>query len=134
MATDDDWLTNQEEYLLGAELVRRDWSAPPSGDVRAWRRADDTVMETPDPGAAPPQGAVEEVQPHDWDHDHCEFCWAKFMAADFPPEQREWREQHPDILTASYTPAQPQRRRIWICPDCFEDFRERFGWVVVKAE
>lgn len=20
----------------------------------------------------------------DWDHDHCEFCWAKFMVEDYP--------------------------------------------------
>jgi hypothetical protein len=24
-----------------------------------------------------------------WDHDHCEFCWAKFMDADSPHVMRE---------------------------------------------
>jgi hypothetical protein len=115
---DDDWrLSNQGEYLLGAELVWRAWPAPVSGNVRAWRLADGAIIESPSPDLSPPEGAVEEVQPHDWDHDHCEFCWAKFMAADFPPEQREWREQHRDILTAGYTLAEPGRRRILDLPD-----------------
>ena len=50
----------------------------------------------------------------DWDHDHCEFCWAKFAGP----------EQH-DVLHAGYTTADRHR---WVCPQCFEDFRERFGW------
>jgi len=72
--------------------------------------------------------------PPGWDHDHCAFCWAKFMAADYPPEQREWREQHPEVLTAGYTVDGPQKSRHWICPRCFEDFRERFGWAVVTPD
>lgn len=132
---DDDWrLAGQEDYLKDAVLVWRAWSAPPLSETRAWRLADGTVMETPDPDAEPPPDAVEQVEPRGWDHDHCDFCWAKFMATDYPPEQREWREQHPEILTAGYTPAgsEPGRTCLWICPQCFEDFRERFDWTVVE--
>lgn len=49
-----------------------------------------------------------------WDHDHCAFCWAKFMEEDLP-----------DVLHDGYTTAD---QRHWICPQCFEDFRERFQW------
>ncbi|HWI97102.1 MAG TPA: hypothetical protein VNS60_13645 [Solirubrobacterales bacterium] len=72
--------------------------------------------------------------PLGWDHDHCAFCWAKFMAADYPPEQREWREQHPEVLTVGYTIDGSQKSRHWICPKCFEDFRKRFRWTVVLPD
>jgi hypothetical protein len=52
-----------------------------------------------------------------WDHDHCAFCWAKFA-----------EEPGPDLLGAGYATAD---RSYWVCPQCFADFRERFGWVVV---
>ncbi len=52
----------------------------------------------------------------DWDHDHCEFCWAKFMVEDLP-----------DVLHEGYCIVDQYR---WICKGCFDDFRERFRWRV----
>jgi len=49
-----------------------------------------------------------------WDHDHCAFCWAKFMESDGP-----------EILREGYT---TDNEFHWVCPTCFEDFRRRFGW------
>ncbi|NIP60903.1 MAG: hypothetical protein GWM92_20790 [Gemmatimonadetes bacterium] len=49
------------------------------------------------------------------DHDHCEFCWAKFG--------RGGRGEK--TLDIGYTTLD---RAHWICPRCFEDFRHRFGW------
>jgi hypothetical protein len=51
-----------------------------------------------------------------WDHDHCTFCWAKFMEAD-----------DLEILREGYT---TDDEYYWVCPTCFEDFRELFGWSV----
>jgi hypothetical protein len=51
----------------------------------------------------------------DCDHDHCEFCMAKFMSGD------------PEAEHAGYTTEDHYR---WICGRCFEDFREMFGWTV----
>ena len=51
-----------------------------------------------------------------WDHDHCAFCWAKFMV-----------EDRPDVLHNGYTTPDEYH---WICGRCFEDFREQFGWTV----
>jgi len=53
-----------------------------------------------------------------WDHDHCAFCWAKFMDS---PE--------PNVQRTGY--ATPDHKH-WICPQCFADFRDRFAWVVVQ--
>lgn len=57
------------------------------------------------------------LQRPDWDHDHCEFCFAKFT-------DRDW----PDVLHSGYVTSDRQR---WICEKCFNDFAERFQWKVV---
>ena len=54
-----------------------------------------------------------------WDHEHCEFCFAKFSAAD--------GDLHEGYVTAD-------DKRSWICPECFEDFKEMFQWELVDAE
>ena len=53
-----------------------------------------------------------------WDHDHCEFCWAKFAEADGP-----------EVLREGYTTAEG----LWVCVACFADFRGRFEWHVEGA-
>ena len=54
-----------------------------------------------------------------WDHDHCEFCWAKFMVEDLP-----------DVLHEGYCTKDDYH---WICPECFTDFKAQFEWLVVEA-
>ena len=54
-----------------------------------------------------------------WDHDHCEFCWAKFSTV--PGE---------GVHTHGYCTPDEYR---WVCETCFDDFREAFGWSVVTA-
>ena len=53
-----------------------------------------------------------------WDHDHCEFCWEKFMDADTP-----------DTLHEGYATTDNNR---WICAQCFADFADMFDWVVTN--
>jgi len=55
-----------------------------------------------------------------WDHDHCEFCWQKFMSIDSSEAQQE-----------GYT---TDNRSHWICLICYEDFKDRFQWKVKKEE
>jgi hypothetical protein len=52
-----------------------------------------------------------------WDHDHCEFCWAKFMI-----------EDSPGVLHQGYATEDDCR---WICEQCFADFADMFEWRVV---
>ncbi len=49
-----------------------------------------------------------------WDHDHCEFCGAKFASNE-------------GDLDSGYTTADEYR---WVCARCFADFRDEFGWSV----
>jgi len=52
----------------------------------------------------------------DWDHDHCVFCWAKFM-----------EDERSDALNEGYVTSDG---RHWICLTCFHDFHESFEWKV----
>lgn len=54
----------------------------------------------------------------EWDHDHCEFCWEKF--SDFP-----------DTLHEGYT---TEDNYHWICPNCYNDFKEMFKWKFTESE
>lgn len=50
------------------------------------------------------------------DHDHCEFCMAKFGNAS-------------DALKYGYS---TEDNNIWICPQCYNDFKKQFEWNVKK--
>ena len=55
-----------------------------------------------------------------WDHDHCEFCWAKF--SEVPSDA--------DALTEGYASSDSHR---WVCRQCFDDFRQKFEWTIICA-
>ncbi len=52
------------------------------------------------------------------EHEHCEFCWARFSAL-------------PEDLHGGYYEPQSES---WLCPDCVEQFSDLFGWTVTEAE
>ena len=86
MLEQNDWrLTNQEDYLMNAQLYKRPY-----------------------------------VQPtFTWDHDHCSFCWEKFMEGNCD-----------DTLHEGYCTKNEKR---WICEQCFQDFKEMFQFSLVEA-
>ena len=51
------------------------------------------------------------------DHDHCEFCFAKFMV-----------HPYPDTLQEGYYTLDKYR---WICKTCYEDFKSIFLFEVL---
>ena len=48
------------------------------------------------------------------DHDHCDFCWAKFSEKSY--------DLHEGYCTLD--------KSYWICEDCFFDFKDLFHWKV----
>ncbi len=71
------------------------------------------------------QGATLYWKPYtryreDWDHDHCEFCWAKFMVEDYS-----------DVLHEGYATEDDYR---WICESCFEDFKDMFEFKLGQSK
>ena len=98
----------------------------------------------------------------DWEHDHCEFCWTKFMDPEFSPEHRKFIDENPEVLTEGYAvegrapdpssglvlgrifaedqqTVQPKIASVdrndywWICPNCVKDFAARFEWIVIDV-
>jgi hypothetical protein len=95
----------------------------------------------------------------EWEHDHCEFCWAKFMDPSFSPEHKRFISEDPEILTEGYAvhdrrpdssssallgrvfgpdgvtehkePSGERDGYWWVCPNCVADFTERFEWTVI---
>jgi hypothetical protein len=68
------------------------------------------------------------------EHEHCEFCWTKFMDPGFSPKHRRFSEAHPEVLTEGYatTAAHPDGADShWVCEACFSDFAARLGWHLV---
>jgi hypothetical protein len=55
----------------------------------------------------------------EWDHDHCEFCWEPLVEDDCQDE-----------LSEGFTT--PDQNR-WVCPQCFEDFKHQFDWVMDRT-
>lgn len=55
-----------------------------------------------------------------WDHDHCSFCWGKFMVEDLP-----------EVIHEGYASEDSNH---WVCEECFEDFKDLFQWEVIIDE
>jgi hypothetical protein len=60
--------------------------------------------------------SLYQIYRKDWDHDHCEFCGAKFCL------------DASDCLKEGYC---TEDRYRWICQPCFDDFREMFQFQAV---
>jgi hypothetical protein len=54
-----------------------------------------------------------------WDHDHCEFCSGEI--SDRPIDDHTQ-------FNAAWVTADDEDH--WVCPQCFDDFRDRFGWSI----
>jgi hypothetical protein len=52
------------------------------------------------------------IPKQDWDHDHCEFCSAKFSELE--------GDLHEGYCTVD--------KNYWICEKCFNDFCKMFEW------
>jgi hypothetical protein len=52
------------------------------------------------------------------DHDHCEFCSAKFASSTVQ-----------ETLHEGYSTIDHYH---WVCVECFNDFSKQFNWVVIK--
>lgn len=78
----------------------------------------------------------------EWDHDHCEACWAKFALSDRPGilhrgylttiVRDSELGNEPEAIHHAWKPgskvvAKPDAK-VWICPKCFEEFRVTLGW------
>ncbi|MGZ6616197.1 MAG: hypothetical protein ACXVFQ_17400 [Solirubrobacteraceae bacterium] len=74
----------------------------------------------------------------EWEHEHCEFCFHKFMDPESSPHAAEALRNEPDKQSdAGYTNVEAPDRpagKWWICKQCFADFAEELGWTVVDSD
>ncbi len=61
-----------------------------------------------------------QMKSEKWDHDHCEFCWKKFMETD---------DSNDEIINEGYSTVDNYR---WICKECFNDFKEMFKLEIIN--
>jgi len=75
-----------------------------------------------------------------WDHEHCEFCWRKFLDKDYAPWMREaLATEASEYAGYGFTNVRQEilpggRYRYWICRECFDDFRLEFGWAINDSD
>ncbi len=73
-----------------------------------------------------------------WEHEHCVFCWHKFLDTQYSEIHRQAVEERPDLNSAEgYTNLGAQDRpagKWWICRQCFDDFAAEFEWSVVDTD
>jgi hypothetical protein len=111
--TEEDWrLTREEEWMYGAELRLMRFTKPSD----------------------------------DWDHEHCSLCWTTFMEQ---PDEESVADGFVHGYNRADAPAPlgerttrvPGMRIVkaptdehWVCRECFNDFRQRFGWTALPED
>lgn len=94
----NDWrIRGQEDYLIGVHLIHKKFKS--------------NLPKVP--------MSNDDLRKYS-DHDHCDFCWHKFM---------EECENVKDCSSEGYCTLD---EKIWICDDCFNDFKEHFKWSLVN--
>ncbi|MEQ1887137.1 MAG: hypothetical protein ABL967_18895 [Bryobacteraceae bacterium] len=76
-----------------------------------------------------------------WTHDHCNFCSAQIrekpMDGDYPEGYvtRFFAVQEQPQTYEGWifepAPTTDNHADFWVCPDCFSQFREVFGWLTL---
>ena len=65
-----------------------------------------------------------------WDHDHCVSCWRDFSDREYDIGDGE--RALIEGFTTRGPPGVPEDQQRddyhWVCPTCFEDFKEHLGW------
>ena len=112
----EDWrLTGQEQYLQSVSLIKLRfpdfWKKAYAEKNNFYTKiVNDAVRFVKEHRRGEEYLEGERVQAF-W-HEHCEFCWEKLTT---------------DMDTDFYCTEDFYR---WICPTCFQDFREKFQWKV----
>lgn len=70
------------------------------------------------------------------EHEHCLFCFAKFMDPDFSATHARFIEENDDVLVEGYTTTAEHpwgSGALWVCPPCLDDFAAEFGWSIEEG-
>lgn len=111
----DDWrLRGQEEYLKGLPLYKvpfpEFWQKAYDEKNTFYQMISDEAHRSVDQMQRGEEYLEGEKIQHFW-HEHCEFCREKATT---------------DKKCVFYC---TKDMRYWVCPECFHDFKNSFGWV-----
>lgn len=74
----------------------------------------------------------------DWEHEHCEFCWHKFLDPGYSEIHKRVLEDQPDRHSsagwANVRSSEYPAGRFWVCAECFEDFSGDVAWKQVPGD
>ena len=73
-----------------------------------------------------------------WEHEHCAFCWKKFLDESYSPAMRD-HLQRPESEDIAFGFTNLGRDDLpagtyWICRACFDDFLEELEWTVEQSD
>lgn len=72
-----------------------------------------------------------------WEHEHCEFCFRKFLDGSYAEWMRVALAEEPDECAAAgyanLRHGDVPAGRSWICDECFADFVPEYRWEVEEA-
>lgn len=85
-----------------------------------------------------PPGTAFVLKPYrrysdSWDHDHCEFCMARFIE---PGTEAEWEGDTHVQVTRGYAITEEHPKGAdyyWVCKPCFDQFAAEYGFRVVPG-
>jgi hypothetical protein len=73
-----------------------------------------------------------------WEHEHCDFCWRKFLDPAYSQASQDALANEPDAnRPAGYTTLagrELKNGQYWVCTECFEDFKDEFAWTIVQTD
>lgn len=73
-----------------------------------------------------------------WEHEHCVFCWKKFLDANYASWMREalesGSEEHAGHGYTTKRQGDLPAGGYWICRPCFDDFASEFEWTVEDSD
>jgi len=72
-----------------------------------------------------------------WEHEHC-ICWHTFLDPNYGEASRTAVSEDPESYSsAGYTNLARDETvagTIWLCEECFEDFRAEYKWTVIETD
>lgn len=73
-----------------------------------------------------------------WEHEHCEFCFHKFLDPNYASSHAKMLSDDPvGSSDAGYTNVHDSGRPAgewWVCRECFSDFEDEFHWTVAHSD
>src|SRR5882757_1219191 len=79
-----------------------------------------------------------QVLTAEWEHEHCAFCFRKFLDPAYSDWSRQALKKEPGKhADQGYTTVGSELVKAgaeWICQKCFADFKDDFRWNVIQTD